>query len=79
MRKILGFLIGIFVGWLVGATVALLLAPQTGENLRDEIRSRSTGFLGEIKDAADARRTALEQQLAAMRAPRMPQSPAKTQ
>ena len=72
MRRIFGFLIGIFVGWLVGATIALLLAPQTGESLRGEIRSRSTGFLGEIKDAADQRRAQLEQQLAAMRAPRVP-------
>jgi len=77
MRRILGFMIGIFVGWLVGATVALLLAPQTGDTLRDEIRSRSTSFLGEIKSAADARRAQLEQQLADMRAPRPVQAPAK--
>jgi len=72
MRRIIGFLIGIFVGWLVGATVALLLAPQTGENLRGEIRSRSAGLIGEIQSAADTRRAQLEQQLAAMRAPRTP-------
>lgn len=76
MRRIFGFVIGIFVGWLVGGTIALLLAPQTGEDLRGALRSRSTSFLGEIQSAANARRAQLEQQLAAMRAPRMP---AKTQ
>jgi len=70
MRQISGFLIGIFAGWLVGATVALLLAPQTGEGLRNEIRSRSTGFVDEIKGAAEDRRAELEKQLAALREPR---------
>jgi len=69
MRKIFGFAIGIFAGWLVGATVALLMAPQTGESLRGEIRSRSTGFVDEIKDAAEQRRAELERRLAALRAP----------
>jgi gas vesicle protein len=66
-----GFLIGIFVGWLVGSTIALLFAPQTGEKLRGEIRSRSTSLVGEVKSAADARRKQLEEQLAALRAPRV--------
>jgi gas vesicle protein len=66
-----GFLIGIFVGWLVGATLALLLAPESGENLRGELRSRSTSFMGEVKSAADARRSQLEEQLAVMRKPRL--------
>ena len=72
MRRIFGFLIGIFVGWLVGSIAALLLAPVAGDELRGEIRARSTGFLDEIKDAAETRRAQLEQELAAMRAPRVP-------
>jgi gas vesicle protein len=66
-----GFLIGIFVGWLVGSTIAMLLAPESGEKLRGELRSRSTGFVTEIKSAADTRRKQLEDQLATMRAPRI--------
>jgi len=69
MRRMLGLFMGILVGWLVGATIALLLAPQTGENLRGEIRSRSKGYLGEIKGAAAQRRAQLVQRLAALRAP----------
>jgi gas vesicle protein len=71
MRQIMGFFVGIFIGWLVGATIALLLAPQTGESLRGEINSRSTGFVDEIKSAVDSRRMQLERQLEAMRAPRV--------
>lgn len=70
MRRFFGFFIGIFIGWLVGATLALLLAPETGESLRGQIRGRSAGFVGEIRNAATARRLELEQQLAALRAPR---------
>ncbi len=72
MRRMFGFLIGVFVGWLVGSTIALLLAPESGERLRGELRSRSANFMGEIQAAADARRKQLEDQLAAMRAPRVP-------
>ena len=71
MRKMFGFLIGIFVGWLVGGTMALLLAPASGEKLRGELRSRSSGFTSEIKLAASTRRKQLEDQLEAMQAPRM--------
>jgi hypothetical protein len=72
MRRMFGFLIGIFVGWLVGSTIALLLAPESGEKLRGQLRARSTNFMGEIKFAADTRRTQLEDQLAVLRAPHYP-------
>lgn len=71
MRTAFGFLIGIFVGWLVGASLALLLAPESGEKLRGDLKARSSGFVGEIKSASEARRKELENQLAALRAPRL--------
>jgi len=71
MRKMFGFLIGLFVGWTVGSVLALLLAPESGEKLRGQLRSRSNNFMGEIKSAADTRRKQLEDQLAVMRAPRL--------
>lgn len=73
MRRMFGFLIGIFTGSLVGAALALLLAPESGEQFRKEIRSRSGNFTGEIKSAASARRAQLEAQLASMRALRLPE------
>ena len=72
MRRMFGFMIGILVGWLVGSTIALLLAPETGETLRGEMRARSNGFIDEIKAAAQTRRKQLEDQLTALRAPRLP-------
>jgi len=74
MRRIFGFMIGVFAGWLTGSTIALLLAPESGEKLRDELRSRSNDFVGEVKSAAETRRKLLEDQLAVMRAPRTPGS-----
>jgi gas vesicle protein len=71
MRKIFGFLIGLFVGWLVGSTMALLFAPESGEKLRGELRQRSSSFMGEVQSAAETRRKQLEEQLTALRAPRV--------
>jgi len=44
MRRLIGFLIGIGTGALVGATVAILLTPESGKDLRSELRSRMEGF-----------------------------------
>ena len=71
MRRMFGFLIGMCVGGMVGSTIALLLAPESGLQLRGELRSRSASFASEIKAASETRRAQLEDQLAVMRAPRM--------
>ena len=70
MRRMFGFLIGIVVGGLVGSTIALLLAPESGERLRTELRSRSDTFFNEVRHAADERKIELRQKLDDMRAPR---------
>ena len=70
MRKMFGFLIGIFVGGLVGSTIALLLAPDSGEVLRDQLRERGQAFMGEVRHAADARRIELKDRLDTLREPR---------
>jgi gas vesicle protein len=70
MRRMFGFLIGIVVGGLVGSTIALLLAPDSGEQLRSELRSRGEGFFNEVRHAADERKIELRQKLDEMRAPR---------
>lgn len=69
MRRMFGFMIGIFVGALVGSTIALLMAPESGENLRNQIRMRGMSFTNDIRGAADARRIELRNKLSAMRAP----------
>ncbi|MGD8406812.1 MAG: YtxH domain-containing protein [Anaerolineales bacterium] len=70
MRKMFGFLIGTFVGALVGSTIALLLAPDSGDELRAQLRERGQNFMGEIQHAADTRRIELKDRLENLRAPR---------
>ena len=70
MKRMFGFLIGVVVGGLVGSTIALLLAPESGEELRSEIRSRGENFFNDVRHAADERRIELRQKLDSLRAPR---------
>jgi gas vesicle protein len=65
-----GFLIGIFVGSLVGAVIALLLAPDSGERLRAQLRDRGQNFLTDVRHSADARRIELRGRLETLRSPR---------
>jgi len=65
-----GFLIGITVGGLVGSSIALLLAPDAGDNLRGQLRERGQNFFSDVRHAADERRIELRQRLEVMRAPR---------
>ncbi len=70
MRRMFGFLIGIFVGALVGSTVALLMAPESGEKMRGMLRERSDNFVSDVRNAADNRRIELQSRLESMRAPK---------
>ena len=70
MRRMFGFLIGITVGGLVGSTIALLMAPESGEELRGQLRDRGQNFFNDVRHAADERKIELRHRLDAMRAPR---------
>jgi gas vesicle protein len=70
MRRMFGFLIGVFVGGVVGSTIALLMAPESGEDLRHELRNRGQNLVNDIRHSADARRIELRNRLESMRAPR---------
>jgi len=70
MRRMFGFLIGVVVGGLVGSTIALLMAPESGEQLRTEIRARGENFFNDVRHAADERKIELRQKLDSMRTPR---------
>ena len=73
MRKILSFLVGVLLGALVGATLALLLTPVPGKDLQTQMQERVQFIQTEVKNAAATRRADLEKQLAEMRSPRAPQ------
>ena len=59
-----GFFVGLLAGGALGAALALLYAPKTGKELRQDIRSRTDGYLdeadkyiAEAKDKAHPSRT----------------------
>ena len=71
MRRMFGFLIGITVGGLVGSSIALLMAPEAGDELRGQLRERGQNFFYEVRHAADERKIELRQRLEDMRSPRV--------
>ena len=69
MKKFFSFMVGTIMGALVGATVALLLAPYSGDTLRGQIRERFTALQDELSQAAAERRVELEEYLSSLRDP----------
>jgi gas vesicle protein len=63
MRKGFSFLVGLFAGALVGGIVGILLAPYSGPELQQQVRTRLQGLIEEGKRAAAARRAELQSQL----------------
>ena len=47
------FLAGFFLGMLAGAAVAMIVAPQSGDEVRDVLYSRSRETSGRVRDAAE--------------------------
>jgi len=72
MKRFMAFMVGAIMGGLVGATLALLLAPSSGTELRTQMQERVEGLREEILAAAAERRAELEEQLADLRAPQKP-------
>ena len=69
MRKTISFFVGVVMGGLVGATVALLFAPDSGSELRNQIRERADNLTGEIRQAVGDRRIELQDRLESLRNP----------
>ncbi len=61
------FFEGLILGGMLGAILALLFAPSSGDNLRQKIQDELEKLKGEISEAASERRIELEQQLADLR------------
>lgn len=70
MNRALSFLSGVVMGGLVGATLAILLAPASGEELRSQMQNQARNIELEVKQAAASRRSELEHQLEALRTPK---------
>lgn len=69
MRRTISFFVGVVMGGLVGATVALLFAPESGSELRNQIRDRADSLTGEIRQAVGDRRIELQDRLETLRNP----------
>jgi gas vesicle protein len=75
MEKTLDFLGGLLLGALVGASVAVLLAPRSGADTQAALRARVDEVIEEGRRAAAERRAELEAQFA--EAKRMVRPPAQ--
>jgi gas vesicle protein len=60
------FLAGVVIGGLIGAALGLILAPQTGEELRDHVGEYVDGKRAEWDEAINEGRAAAEQARAEM-------------
>jgi gas vesicle protein len=70
MNRATNFIIGAFLGGLVGAGLALLFAPKSGSELRQDIAEYTDQVQTEIRQAAVSKRQELEAQLASLRRPK---------
>jgi gas vesicle protein len=73
MKRFVSLLAGFLTGAVVGATLAILFAPTSGQELQTQIQDRYYGLRDEVTEAAAQRRAELEEQLAALRAPKTPE------
>jgi gas vesicle protein len=67
MRRFMSYLAGSICGAILGSVLALLLAPVSGQDLRQRARDRLIGLGDEVREAYDARREQLEAELESLR------------
>lgn len=67
MRRFMSFMAGAVCGALVGSVAALLLAPASGEELREQFVGRVEGLREEVRDAYASRVAQLEAELERLR------------
>lgn len=66
-ENFISFLIGFLVGGLIGAAVALLYAPQSGEETRAQIKEKSIEIRDQASEQAAAYKAQAEKQIGALR------------
>ena len=72
MQRFFSFLAGIFAGLIVGAVVALLLAPMSGDDLRKQMQERSNELVSDVKSAIDEERKKLQDELESLKRGEIP-------
>jgi gas vesicle protein len=71
MKRVLNFFLGALVGGFAGATLALLFAPASGEEVRAQINDRTQAFATEIRQASNTKRIELQERLETLRKPQV--------
>ena len=69
MNKAISFLSGAVMGALVGATLALIFTPASGDEIRTKMIDQVKKIQEEVKTATESRRAELEEQLTTLRKP----------
>jgi gas vesicle protein len=69
VNRIISFISGAAMGALVGSTLALLLTPASGEEIRTKMAEQVQRIQNEVKSATETRRIELESQLESLRKP----------
>ena len=67
MRRFGNFMVGIVCGALVGSIAALLLAPVSGEELRNQAAERADAIRKDVVEAYEMRVAQLEAELENLR------------
>lgn len=67
MKSIFSFITGALVGGLVGATIALLFAPEDGKALQDKMKNTFIELKDEVAHAASSKRVELTDELETLR------------
>jgi gas vesicle protein len=67
MSKFVNFLAGLLFGALIGAAVALLLAPMSGERLREEAQARAEKTVDDVRATIEEERQRLQAELEALK------------
>jgi len=67
MQKFFNFLAGIFMGAVVGAVAGVMMAPASGDELRDQFQNRADDMVADLKDAVSSERKRLEAELESLK------------
>lgn len=69
MQRMMSFLAGVMAGAVVGSVAALLLAPLSGSELQERVRTQVKVVITEAREAVDDRRAELETRLQSLKQP----------
>lgn len=75
MSRMSKFLLGAMIGGMMGTILALLFTPDSGEELRGQIKDYQKKIVLDVNDAAKQKREELERELSRLRG--MASKPAK--